>query len=122
MAAAKVDHVRLEGADLGHQGVKVFFTAGKAFVQHFFRTPLRQRRAGGIGQPLTIGVFIVDDGDFLRLQHVQHIVGGDRPLLIVTTTHAEEIFHAALGDLRVGRAGGNGQDPGFVIYLGGRHR
>ena len=65
MAAAKVDHVRLEGADLGHQGVKVFFTAGKAFVQHFFGTPLRQRRAGGIGQPLTIGVFIVDDGDFL---------------------------------------------------------
>ncbi len=45
-----------------------------------------------------MGVFIVDDGDFLRLQHVQHIVGGDRPLLIVTTTHTEEIFHAALGD------------------------
>ena len=64
----------------------------------------------------------MDDGNFLRLQHVQHIVGGNRPLLIVATTHAEEILHAALGDLWVGGAGGNGQNPGFVIHLGGWHR
>ena len=48
--------------------------------------------------------------------------GIDLALLVIATTHAEHIGHASFGNERVGRAGGNGQDPGFVIYLGGRHR
>ncbi|MNV87614.1 hypothetical protein D3C71_1817510 [compost metagenome] len=121
MAAAKIDHVGFNRGNFGHQRVKVFFTARQPFIQHLFHAALVHFRPGGIRQPLAVGVLVVDHRDALGLQGIQHVIGGDHPLLIVTPAHAEHVGHAALGDLRVGRARGDGDNTGFVIHLGGRH-
>ncbi|MNE86040.1 hypothetical protein D3C80_1830990 [compost metagenome] len=63
----------------------------------------------------------MDHRDTFGFQGIEHVVGGDHPLLVITAAHAEHVGHAAFGDLRVGGSGGDGDNTCFVIHLGGRH-
>ncbi|MCY1303780.1 hypothetical protein D9M68_747770 [compost metagenome] len=120
MQAAEVDDLGAGGADLGDQRVEVFLATGQAFVQDFLHAALGQLRLGGVGQALTVGVLVVDDGDLGGLEFVDDVVAGDDALLVVTAAHAEHAGEAALGHHGVGGAGGDGDDAGFVVDLGRR--
>ena len=118
--AAEIHDVSTGGADLGDQGAEVFLATGQAFFQHRLDAALGQLGSGGVGQAFAVGVLVVDDRDFLALEHVDDVVASDDALLVVTPAHAEHGAQAAFGHLWVGGAWGDGDDAGFVIHLGGR--
>ena len=125
MQAAEVDDLGTGGADLGDQRVEVLLAAGQALVENLFHAELVQLRPGGVRQALAVGVLVMDHRDLLGLEHVDDIVAGDHALLVVAAAHAEHPGESALGDLRVGGTGGDGDDPGLVVDLGcgdGRRR
>ncbi|MNR44779.1 hypothetical protein D3C85_1635590 [compost metagenome] len=63
----------------------------------------------------------MNDHHPLGLELVDDEITGDLSLLVIASAHAEHVAHAALGDQRVGRPGGDGDDPRVVIDLGGGH-
>ncbi|MNS92382.1 hypothetical protein D3C72_1265170 [compost metagenome] len=121
MTTAEEHHVRLLRTYLGHHRIEVFLAARQALVHHILHATFGQRRLGRIGKPLPIGVFIVNDHHSLGLELVDDEVAGHLPLLVIPPAHAEHVAHATLGDQRVGRARGDGDDPRVVIHLRGRH-
>ena len=98
MTAPEEHHVRFLCADFGHQRVKVFLPAGQPFVHHLLNAAFRQRRFSGIRQPLTVGVFIVDDDHPFGFQLIKNKIAGDLALLVVTSAHAKYVAHATFGN------------------------
>ncbi|MCY1455203.1 hypothetical protein D9M71_723200 [compost metagenome] len=66
---------------------------------------------------MAVSVLVVQHRDFLALDHVDDVVARYDTLLVVAPAHAEHGVQATLGDFRVGRAGSDGDDTGFVIHL-----
>ncbi|MND98794.1 hypothetical protein D3C80_911590 [compost metagenome] len=116
--AAEVDHVGTGATDLGHHGAEVLLATGQAFIQHGLDAAFFQLRLGGVSQALAVSVLVVQDCDFLALDHIDDVVTGHNALLVIAPAHAEHAAQAALGNFRVGRTGSDGNDAGFVIHLG----
>ena len=57
---------------------------------------------------------------FLPLKFLSDVGAGDRALLVVAAAGAEDVPHAALGDLRIGGGRRDRQDAVLLIDLGGR--
>ena len=58
---------------------------------------------------------------FLPLKCLSDVGAGDRALLVVAAADAEDVPHAALGDLRIGRGRRDLEDAVLLVDLGGRH-
>ncbi|MNZ36768.1 hypothetical protein D3C78_541980 [compost metagenome] len=117
MQPTEVDDVGTRSADLGDHGAEVLLATGQTFIQHRGYATLGQLGFGCIRQALTVSVLVMQHHDFLALEHVDDVVASDDALLVVTSAHTEHGGQAALGNLRVGRAWGDSNDPGFVIDL-----
>ena len=64
----------------------------------------------------------MDHGDLLALQVVASVLGPELTLLVIATAGAEHVPEVAVGDLRVGRRGGDHQNAVVGIDFRGRDR
>ena len=120
VVAAVVDEVHALAAQLGDDGGVVGITRIDALEEHGLEAGLFQRDAHGVGNALTVGLLVVQDGDLLGLGHVQDVLGSGRALLVVTAGDAEDVFVVlAVGER--GRGGRRGDHQhAFFIVDGGR--
>ncbi len=76
-----------------------------------------------VGEALTVGRLVVQDGDLLAGEILGEIVARDLALLVVTAANAVDVGAGALvGELRVGRGWRNLDDAFFRIDLRRRDR
>ncbi|MNT30027.1 hypothetical protein D3C72_1657980 [compost metagenome] len=91
MNAAEINNISTGGSDLCDESVEIFLAASDALVEHFTQPALPYLRHCSVGQALTVGVLVVNDGYFFRVQSVDDEVPCDHALLIITSTHAKDV-------------------------------
>ena len=65
--------------------------------------------------------FKLNDHHSFGFELINDEIAGHLPLLVITPAHAEHIVHLTLGDERVGRPRGDGENTRVVVNLRGRH-
>ncbi|MCY1239212.1 hypothetical protein D9M72_519940 [compost metagenome] len=122
MVATEVDDIDILGLQAGDDGAEVLVARVQAFIDDLGDAACVDRLLEAVSETLAVRSLVVQHGDLLVLEVLDHIGGGDFSLLVVAAAGAQHVPEAAGGE--VGRRCRRRHHQNAVLgeNVGSRHR